>query len=67
MLPALFQVDIKLSGNRAVSGVLRWFGQFMNIVLDETVEESSAGENNELGIVLIRGNSVLNIEVLSAA
>ena len=69
MIPFVYsiQVDIKLNGNRSVSGLLRGFDQFMNIVLDETVEATSAGEKNELGMVVIRGNSVLNVEVLSAA
>nr|WJH19437.1 SNRPG [Euglena gracilis] len=60
------KVDLKLNGNRAVSGVLRGFDQFMNIVLDETVEQGAEGEKNELGMVVIRGNSVLNVEVTSA-
>ena len=38
----------------------------MNIVLDETVEETTEGEKNELGMVVIRGNSVLNVEVMSS-
>ena len=53
------QVDIKLNGNGAVAGVLRGFDQFMNVVLVETVEETSAGEKNELGMLVIRGNSVI--------
>eukprot|EP01010_Urceolus_cornutus_P001619 NODE_2177_length_617_cov_206.095070_g1717_i0.p1 GENE.NODE_2177_length_617_cov_206.095070_g1717_i0~~NODE_2177_length_617_cov_206.095070_g1717_i0.p1 ORF type:complete len:91 (-),score=19.40 NODE_2177_length_617_cov_206.095070_g1717_i0:63-335(-) len=59
------KVDLKLNANRSVCGVLRGFDQFMNIVLDETVEESSQGDKSELGMVVIRGNSVLNIEVRS--
>ena len=53
------QVDIKLNGNRAVSGVLRGFYQFMNIVLVETVKETSAEEKNERVMPVIRGNSVI--------
>eukprot|EP00995_Heteronema_vittatum_P009968 NODE_5363_length_513_cov_469.191810_g3983_i0.p2 GENE.NODE_5363_length_513_cov_469.191810_g3983_i0~~NODE_5363_length_513_cov_469.191810_g3983_i0.p2 ORF type:complete len:77 (+),score=7.17 NODE_5363_length_513_cov_469.191810_g3983_i0:82-312(+) len=60
------KVELKLNANRSVSGVLRGFDQFMNIVLDETVEQTSEGDNNELGMVVIRGNSVMNIEVTSA-
>ena len=29
---------VKLNGNRTVTGMLRGFDQFMNLVLDETVE-----------------------------
>eukprot|EP01003_Olkasia_polycarbonata_P007817 NODE_932_length_651_cov_50.817276_g861_i0.p2 GENE.NODE_932_length_651_cov_50.817276_g861_i0~~NODE_932_length_651_cov_50.817276_g861_i0.p2 ORF type:complete len:79 (-),score=11.67 NODE_932_length_651_cov_50.817276_g861_i0:348-584(-) len=61
------KLDLKLNGNRCVSGVLRGFDQFMNIVLDETVEMSPDGEQNELGMVVIRGNSVLNLELMTSA
>ena len=59
-------MDLKLNGNRSVSGVLRGFDQFMNIVLDETLEETTEGDKNELGMVVIRGNSVMNVEVMSS-
>ena len=55
---------IKLNGNRTVNGTLRGFDQFMNLVLDETIEEVSASERNEIGMVVIRGNSVTMIECL---
>lgn len=48
------RLAIKLNGNRKISGVLRGFDQFMNLVLDETVEEVSAAERNEIGMV-VRG------------
>ena len=32
------RLQIKLNGNRTVTGVLRGFDQFMNLVLDETME-----------------------------
>ena len=32
---------VKLNGNRSVLGVLRGFDQFMNLVLDDTVEEKT--------------------------
>ena len=32
------RLSIKLNANRTVTGVLRGFDQFMNLVLDETVE-----------------------------
>ena len=36
-------------------GVLRGYDQFMNIVLDNTVEIVSPTEKNEIGMVVIRG------------
>ncbi|PGH33443.1 hypothetical protein GX50_03750 [[Emmonsia] crescens] len=38
---------------------------FMNIVLDEAVEEKNGGEKVRLGMVVIRGNSVVMLEVCS--
>ena len=36
----------------------------MNLVLDNTIEEVSATERNEIGMVVIRGNSVVLMEPL---
>jgi len=47
-----------------VTGILRGYDQYMNLVLDETVEEVSATERNEIGVVVIRGNSVMLMEPL---
>jgi len=58
------RLQIKLNGNRTVQGVLRGFDQFMNLVLDETVEVVSTSEQNKVGMVVIRGNSVVMIEAL---
>ena len=38
--------------------------QFMNLVLDETEEEVSSSERNQIGMVVIRGNSVVQFECL---
>ncbi|RLN14337.1 hypothetical protein BBJ28_00014160 [Nothophytophthora sp. Chile5] len=46
------RLSLKLNGNRKVSGVLRGFDQFMNVTLDETVEEVSATESNRIGMVV---------------
>jgi small nuclear ribonucleoprotein G len=35
----------------------------LNIVLDEAVEEKAGGEKVRLGMVVIRGNSVVMLEV----
>ncbi|KAG4204818.1 hypothetical protein ERO13_A04G061800v2 [Gossypium hirsutum] len=45
------QLQIKLNANRMVVGTLRGFDQFMNLVVDNTVE-------------VIRGNSVVTVEAL---
>ncbi|KAK2875026.1 Serine/threonine-protein kinase smg1 [Arthroderma sp. PD_2] len=55
---------VQLNGNRKVLGVLRGYDVFMNIVLDEAVEEKNGGEKVPLGMVVIRGNSVVMLEAL---
>jgi len=57
-------MTIKLNGNRKVTGILRGYDQFMNLVIDNTVEEVSANERSEIGMVVIRGNSVVMLEPL---
>jgi small nuclear ribonucleoprotein G len=46
------RISLQLNGNRKVTGVLRGYDPFMNIVLDETVEEVSPTERNNIGMVV---------------
>jgi len=43
---------IKLQGNRTVSGYLRGFDIFLNLVLDETREEGNGADKTECGTVV---------------
>jgi small nuclear ribonucleoprotein G len=58
-------IAVKLNANRNVVGVLRGFDQFMNLVLDNTLEVNG-NDTTEIGMVVIRGNSVVMIEALEA-
>uniref|UniRef100_A0A3B6AVD3 Small nuclear ribonucleoprotein G n=1 Tax=Triticum aestivum TaxID=4565 RepID=A0A3B6AVD3_WHEAT len=53
----------KLNANRVVIGTLRGFDQFMNLVVDNTVEVNG-DEKTDIGMVVLRGNSVVMIEAL---
>ncbi|KAK5075447.1 Serine/threonine-protein kinase smg1 [Lithohypha guttulata] len=55
---------VQLNGNRKVIGVLRGYDVFLNIVLDDAVEEKASGDRQRLGMVVIRGNSVVMLEAL---
>ncbi|KAJ3563597.1 hypothetical protein NPX13_g8142 [Xylaria arbuscula] len=55
---------VQLNGSRKVIGVLRGYDVFLNIVLDDAVEEKEGGEKERLGMVAIRGNSVVMLEAL---
>lgn len=57
------RLSLKLNANRRVTGVLRGFDPFMNLVIDEAVEESGT-EKNDIGMVVIRGNSIILLEAL---
>lgn len=43
---------LKLNGGRAVTGILRGFDPFMNVVLDDTVEECKDNTKNSIGMVV---------------
>lgn len=58
------KLQLRLNGGRTVTGVLRGFDPFMNLVIDEAIEECKTGEKNSIGMVVIRGNSVGLLEAL---
>ena len=43
---------IQVQGGRKVSGILRGFDIFLNIVLDDSLEETVAGQKTPLGQVV---------------
>mmetsp|Transcript_45770 Transcript_45770/g.40992 ORF Transcript_45770/g.40992 Transcript_45770/m.40992 type:complete len:80 (-) Transcript_45770:89-328(-) len=58
------RMKVLLNGKRTVTGVLRGFDQFMNLVLDDCQEIVSDKEKNDIGVVVIRGNSIIQMELL---
>jgi len=63
-LRILPEIPVGLNGNRNVEGTLRGYDRFMNIVLDDCVEVKNDGERRQLGMSVIRGNSILTMETL---
>ncbi|CCX15909.1 hypothetical protein FPQ18DRAFT_296207 [Pyronema domesticum] len=55
---------VQLNGSRTVLGVLRGYDVFLNIVLDDAVEQREGGQKVPIGTVVIRGNSVVMLEAL---
>ncbi|RKP15443.1 hypothetical protein BJ684DRAFT_18219 [Piptocephalis cylindrospora] len=55
---------VQLNGSRKVIGTLRGYDPFMNIVLDSCVEEKRNGDKVAIGMVVIRGNSIVSLELL---
>jgi len=57
------KISVKMNGNRQVTGVLRGYDTFANICLDNTIDEKG---KVELGMVMVRGNSIVTIQALEA-
>ncbi|OQR73846.1 small nuclear ribonucleoprotein G-like [Tropilaelaps mercedesae] len=55
------QLSLRLNGSRVVNGVLRGFDPFMNIVLDDA-EELKGGQKIPIGMIVVRGNSIVLLE-----
>lgn len=49
---------------RSTSNMLMLAQVYLNIVLDEALEERPGGEKVRIGMVVIRGNAVVMLEVL---
>ncbi|CAB3377541.1 small nuclear ribonucleoprotein G [Cloeon dipterum] len=58
------KLALKLNGGRYVTGILRGFDPFMNLVVDESIEETREGHKKNIGMVVIRGNSIIMLESL---
>ncbi|GBM43064.1 Small nuclear ribonucleoprotein G [Araneus ventricosus] len=58
------KLHLKLNGGRRVIGILRGFDPFMNLVIDEAVENTKEGQQNAIGMVVIRGNSIVLLEAM---
>jgi len=58
------RLELKLNANRVVTGVLRGFDPFMNLVLDQCVEHVTPEESKNIGTVVVRGNSVITLKAL---
>jgi small nuclear ribonucleoprotein G len=73
---------VHLQGGRKVSGTLRGYDLFLNLVIDDAVEESTPAQKHPIGTVVcnitssvltfsndhqvIRGNSVTSMETLES-
>jgi small nuclear ribonucleoprotein G len=55
---------LSLNGNRKVVGVLRGYDAFLNVVLEETIDETTGGTGNHIGTVVVRGSSIVQFESL---
>ncbi|XP_044122996.1 small nuclear ribonucleoprotein G-like [Neovison vison] len=47
------KLSMKLNGGRHVQGILWEFDPFMNLVIDECVDMTTSGHQNNIGMVVI--------------
>ena len=55
------RLRLSLNGNRKVVGTLRGYDAFLNVVLEETLDENN---DTSIGTIVIRGNSIIQFESL---
>lgn len=55
-------LTIKMNGDRRVNGVLRGYDQFLNIVLEDANEQLHDGRTIPIGMVVLRGNGIVQLQ-----
>lgn len=55
-------LTIKVNGDRRVNGVLRGYDQFLNLVLEDATEELRDGRKISIGMIVLRGNGIVQLQ-----
>lgn len=59
------RVSLLLKDGRSLEGRLAGFDEYMNMVLEDTLESAADGqEGRRLGTVVLRGNNVVSIAIV---
>ena len=58
------RVSVRLNAKREVTGTLAGYDAFLNLVIEAATEGVSTTERRELGQVIVRGSSVIQIQAL---
>ncbi|KAL7520006.1 hypothetical protein ACHAWX_004765 [Stephanocyclus meneghinianus] len=56
------KLKLSLNGNRKVTGTLRGYDAFLNVVLEDATSERGEGGVENIGTIVIRGNSIIQFE-----
>lgn len=56
-------MSVQLNGSRTVTGTLRGYDVFLNITMADALEHDPKGEQLAIGTIVIRGNSIVSVEV----
>lgn len=58
------RISLLLKDGRILEGKLTGYDEYMNMVLEETVERMATSEERRLGTVVLRGNNVVSIALV---
>lgn len=59
------RISLLLKDGRSLEGKLTGFDEYMNMVLDDTMESGAeASDGRRLGTVVLRGSNVVSIAIL---
>ena len=58
------RISLLLKDGRVLEGKLTGYDEYMNMVLEETVEHTTTSEERRLGTVVLRGNNVVSISLI---
>lgn len=58
------KVSLLLKDGRVLEGKLTGYDEFMNMVIEDTVESFPDTEGRRLGVVVLRGNNVVSIAMI---
>ena len=58
------RISLLLKDGRVLEGKLTGYDEYMNMVLDETVERTASADERRLGTAVLRGNNVVSIALL---
>lgn len=58
------RVFCEINAGRKITGIVRGYDLFMNLVLDDTYEELETGDRISIGSTVVRGNSIVVLEAM---
>lgn len=58
------RVAVRLNAGRAISGRLVGYDPFMNLTIEEAVDDTPGAGGAPLGLMIVRGASIVQLEAL---
>jgi len=55
---------VHLQSGKKISGTLRGYDLFLNLVIDDAQEETNPSQSYPIGVIVVRGNGITSMESL---